>query len=64
MQCSANHTNNQDDVRYLEKEGAPGEAVCQAQGLTKPKQSFSASGGASFCELSMTQRRFGYSLLL
>ena len=27
------------------KEGALGEAVCQAQGLTKPKKSFSASGG-------------------
>ena len=45
MQCSANHTNYQDDVRYLEKEGALGEAVCQAQGLTKRKKSFSASGG-------------------
>ena len=45
MQCSANHTNYQDEVRYLEKEGALGEAVCQAQGLTKPKKSFSASGG-------------------
>ena len=30
---------------YLEKEGAPEEAVCQAQGLTKPKKRFSASGG-------------------
>ena len=46
MQCSANDTNYQDDVRYLEKEGAL--AVCQAQGLTKPKKSFSASRGASF----------------
>ena len=45
MQCSANHTNYQHDVRYLEKEGALGEAVCQAQGLTKPKKSFPASGG-------------------
>ena len=45
MQCSANDTNSQDDVRYLEKEGALGPAVCQAQGLTKPKNSFSASGG-------------------
>ena len=45
MQCSANDTNSKDDVRYLEKEGALGEAVCQAQGLTKPKNSFSASGG-------------------
>ena len=45
MQCSANNTNSQDDVRYLEKDGALGEAVCQAQGLTKPKNSFSASGG-------------------
>ena len=45
MQCSSNDTNYQDDVRYLEKEGALGEAVCQAQGLTKPKKSFSASGG-------------------
>ena len=45
MQCSANDTNHQDDVRYLEKEGALGEAVCQAQGLTKPKKRFSASGG-------------------
>ena len=63
MQCSANHTNNQDDVRYLEKEGAQGEAVCQAQGLTKPKKSFSASRGDSFWETSMTQRQFRYSLL-
>ena len=45
MQCSANDTNHQDDVQYLEKEGGSGEAVCQAQGLTKPKKSFSASGG-------------------
>ena len=45
MQCSANDTNYPDDVRYLEKEGALGEAVCQMQGLTKPKQSFSASRG-------------------
>ena len=45
MQCSANDTNCQDDVRYLEKEGALGEATCEAQGLTKPKKSFSASGG-------------------
>ena len=27
------------------KKGALGEAVCQAQGLTKPKKSFTASGG-------------------
>ena len=40
MQCSANHTNYQDDVRYLEKESALGEALCQAQGLTKPKKEF------------------------
>ena len=45
MQCSANDTNSQDDLRYLEKEGALGEAVCQTQGLTKPKNSFSSSGG-------------------
>ena len=45
MQCSANHTNSEDDVQYLEKEGALWEAVCQAQGLTKPKNSFPASGG-------------------
>ena len=45
MQCSANDTNSQDDVPYLEKEGALREAVCQAQGLTKPKNSFSASAG-------------------
>ena len=45
MQCSANHTNYQDDVRYLEKEGALVEAVSQAQGLTKPEKRFSASGG-------------------
>ena len=45
MQCSANDTNYEDDVRYLEKEGALGEAVCQLQGLTKPKKSVSASGG-------------------
>ena len=44
MQCSANDTNYQDDVGYLKKEGALGEAVCQAQGLTKPKKRFSASG--------------------
>ena len=48
MHCSANDTNYQDDVRYLEKEGVLGAAVCQAQGLTKPKKRFSASGGASF----------------
>ena len=47
MQCSANHTSYQDVVRYLEKEGALGEAVCQAQELTKPKKSFSASGGGT-----------------
>ena len=46
MQCSANDTNYQDDVRYLEKEGALGEAVCQAQGETKPKKCFCASRGA------------------
>ena len=40
MQCNANDTNYQDDVRYLEKEGALEEAVCQAQGLTKPKKQF------------------------
>ena len=45
MQCSANDTNSQDDVRYLEKEGALGEAVCQAQRLTNPKNSFSACRG-------------------
>ena len=45
MQRSANDTNYHDDVRYPEKEGALVEAVCQAQGLTKPKKSFSASGG-------------------
>ena len=45
MQCSANDNKYQDDDRYLEKEGALGEAVCQAQGLAKPKKSFSASGG-------------------
>ena len=43
MQCSANDTNYQEDVRYLEKEGALGLAVCQAQGITKPKKSFCAS---------------------
>ena len=48
MQCSANDTNYQYDVRYLDKRGDLGEAVCQAQGLTKPKKCFSASGGASF----------------
>ena len=47
MQCSANDTSHQDDVQYPEKEGALGEAVCQAQGLTKPKKSFSASGGGA-----------------
>ena len=45
MQCSANDTNYEDDVQYLEKEGALGEAACQAQGLTKPKKIFPASGG-------------------
>ena len=45
MQCSAKDTNYQDDGRYLEKEGVLGEAMCQAQGLTKPNKSFSASGG-------------------
>ena len=63
MQCSANHTNNQDDVPYLEKEGSLGEALCQAPGLTKPKNSFSASGGVSLWEISMTQRQLRYSLL-
>ena len=63
MQCSANHTNNQHDVRYVEKEGALGEAVCHLQRLTKPKKSFSASGGASFWEISITQQQFGYLLL-
>ena len=48
MQCSANDTNYQDDVRYLEKEGALREAVCKAQGLTKPKKTFSSSGGGKF----------------
>ena len=48
MQCSANDTNYQDDVRYLEKEGALREAVCQAQELTKPKGVFPPPGGASF----------------
>ena len=28
MQCTANHTSNQDDVGCLEKEGALGKAVC------------------------------------
>ena len=63
MQCTANHTSNQYDVRYLEKEGALGEEVCQAQGLTKPGKNFSASGGACFWQISMTQRQFRYSLL-
>ena len=46
MQCSANDTNYQDDVLYLEKEGALGEAVCQAQGLTKlQKENFRLRGG-------------------
>ena len=45
MQCSANDTNYQDDVRYLEIDGALGEGECQAQGLSKPKKSSSASGG-------------------
>ena len=40
MQCSAKDTNYQDDVRYLEKEGALGEALCQMEGLTKPKKKF------------------------
>ena len=55
MQCIANHTSNQDDVRYLGTEGALGEAVCQAQGLTELEKSFSASGGAVFWDISMTQ---------
>ena len=55
MQCPANHTPYQDDVPYLAKEFALGEAVCHAQGLTKPKNRFSASGGAGFWEISMTQ---------
>ena len=48
MQCAASHTSNQDDVQSLEREGALKEAVRQAQGLTKPKKNFSASGGAGF----------------
>ena len=55
MQSTANHASNQDDFRYLEKEGALGEAICQAQGLAQPKKSFSAPGGAGFWEISMTQ---------
>ena len=62
MQCSTNHTNNQDNVQHLEKGGALGEAVCQAQGLTKPNKSISASGGGSFREISMTQQHFRHSL--
>ena len=46
MQCTANHTSNQADVQYLEKGSALGEALCQAQELTKPKKSFVTSGGA------------------
>ena len=45
MQCSANDTNYQDDVQYLEEGGALGEAVYQAQKLTKLKERFSASRG-------------------
>ena len=55
MQCTANRTNRPDDVRYLEEEVALGEAVCQVHGLTKPKKSFSVSGGAGFWKISMTQ---------
>ena len=62
MQCSASHKNNQDDVRYLEKEGPHGEAVCQVQGLTKPEKTFFLFGGGSFSELSMTQRQCRSSL--
>ena len=40
MQCSANDTNYQDDVRYLEKEGALGEAVCQAQRADQAQKEF------------------------
>ena len=50
MQCTANRTSNQDDVRYFEKEGALREAVCQPQGLTKFEKTFAASGGAGFWE--------------
>ena len=39
------------------------EAVCQAQRLTKPLKTFSASAGASFWKISMTQRQFRYLLL-
>ena len=55
MQCTAKNTSNQNDFRYLEKESALGEGVCQAQRLTKPKNTFSASGGAGFWEIAMTQ---------
>ena len=55
MQCTANQSSNQDDAQYLEKEGALGEGVCQAQRLTKPKNSFSDSGAALLSEVSMTQ---------
>ena len=62
MQCSASHSNNQDDVRYLEEKGLLGEAVCQAHRLTKPKKSFSPSGGGSFWEILTTEQQFRYSL--
>ena len=55
MQCPANHTPYQDDVPYLAKEFAPGEAVCHAQGLTKAEKRFFASEVAGFWEVSRTQ---------
>ena len=62
MQCTANHTSYRDDGRHLKKEGALGEAVRQAQGLTKRKKRSSASVGAGFLEISMTQRQLRYLL--
>ena len=37
------------------KEGALGEAVCQEQGLTKPKKGFSGLQGCRLGEISMTK---------
>ena len=51
-------------LRRSEPPVRPGRrALGLAEELTKPKKSFSASGGVSLWEFSMTQRQLRYSLL-
>ena len=54
MQCTANHTSNQDDVRYLEKEGALGEAVPSA-GADQAQEGFCRLRQCRLLQISMTQ---------